>query len=43
MNYVLGQRMCNGKQQTVVVDYHSDVVTEELEYTSLTYEQTSLF
>lgn len=43
VNYVLGQRMCNGKQQTVVVDYHSDVVTEELEYTSLTYEQTSLF
>lgn len=43
VNYVLGQKMCGGRQQTVVVDYHSDVVTDELEYTTLEYEQTTLF
>ncbi|MBQ3666096.1 MAG: hypothetical protein II919_08335 [Lachnospiraceae bacterium] len=43
VNYVLGQKMVGKKQQTVVVDYYSDVVTEELEYTTLSYEQTSLF
>ena len=43
VNYVLGQKMCGGRQQTVVVDYHSDVVTDDLEYTTLEYEQTTLF
>ncbi len=43
VNYILGQKMCNGRQQTVVVDYYSNVSGEELEYTTLAYEQTSLF
>ena len=43
VNYVLGQKMCNGKQQTVVVDYFSNVNHEELDYTTLSYEQTALF
>lgn len=43
VNYILGQKMCNGKQQTVVVDYYSNVENDSLEYTTLSYEQTSLF
>ena len=43
VNYVLGQKMVGKKQQTVVVDYFSDVITEELDYTTLSYKQTSLF
>lgn len=43
VNYILGQRMCSGRQQTVVVDYYSNVSGDELEYTTLSYEQTSLF
>lgn len=43
VNYILGQKMCNGRQQTVVVDFYSSVSGEELEYTALTYEQSSLF
>lgn len=43
VNYVLGQKMCGGKQQTVVVDYFSNVNHEELDYTTLSYEQTALF
>lgn len=43
VNYVLGQKMCDGKQQTVVVDYFSNVNHEELDYTTLSYEQTALF
>ena len=41
VNYILGQKMCNGKQQTVV--YYSNVENDSLEYTTLSYEQTSLF
>lgn len=41
VNYVLGQRLVDGRQQTVVVDYHSSVRTEELEYIPLQFEQES--
>lgn len=43
VNYVLGQRLINGKQQTVVVDYYSNVDNSSMEYTTLSYEQTSMF
>ena len=43
VNYVLGQKICDGKQQTVVVDYFSNVNNDEMEYTALEYEQTRLF
>lgn len=43
VNYVLGQKMVNGRQQTVVVDYRSQVQNEEMEYTRLEYTQESLF
>lgn len=42
VNYVLGQKMVDGKQQTVVVDYYSNVDSEALEYTVLSYEQETL-
>lgn len=41
VNYVLGQKLVDGRQQTVVVDYHSSVCTEELEYIPLQFEQES--
>lgn len=43
VNYILGQKLVDGKQQTVVVDYHSQVKGEEIEYTTMDFEQTSLF
>lgn len=43
VNYVLGQKLIDGKQQTVVVDYFSSVNQEQMEYTTLSYEQTTLF
>lgn len=43
VNYVLGQKMCDGRQQTVVVDYFSNVNSEELDYTTISFEQTALF
>lgn len=43
VNYVLGQKMNNGRQQTVVTDYFSNVNNDELDYTTLSYEQTALF
>lgn len=42
VNYVLGQRLAGGKQQTVVVDYRSQMDKEEIEYTPMEYEQTRL-
>lgn len=42
VNYVLGQKLVRGRQQTVVVDYYSNVNTAELDYTVMSYEQTSL-
>ncbi len=42
VNYVLGQKLLDGKQQTVVVDYYSDVDSDRLDYTTMTYEQEEL-
>lgn len=42
VNYILGQKLIDGRQQTVVVDYRSQTEQEELEYTSLSYEQNTL-
>ena len=39
VNYVLGQKLVNGRQQTVVVDYYSSVDSEKLDYTTMSYEQ----
>ncbi|MDD5934920.1 MAG: hypothetical protein PUC65_05025 [Clostridiales bacterium] len=41
VNYILGQKLINNRQQTVVVDYHSSVEARETEFTPLKYEQTS--
>lgn len=43
VNYILGQKMTGGRQQTVVVDYRSQVQNEEMEYTRLDYTQESMF
>ena len=43
VNYVLGQKLIDGKQQTVVVDYFSNVNSSTMEYTTLSFEQTSMF
>lgn len=43
VNYVLGQKMTGKTQQTVVVDYFSNVETEKLEYEKLEYTQKALF
>jgi FtsZ-binding cell division protein ZapB len=43
VNYILGQKLQNGRQQTVVVEYYSNVTGGELEYTNFEYQQTSLF
>lgn len=39
VNYILGQQLINGRQQTVVVDYRSQVAQEEIEYENLEYSQ----
>jgi len=39
VNYILGQQLVNGRQQTVVVDYRSQVAQEEMEYQNLEYSQ----
>ncbi len=39
VNYILGQQMSENRQQTVVVDYYSNVKEQELEYTRMDYEQ----
>ena len=39
VNYILGQQLINGRQQTVVVDYRSQVAQEEVEYQNLEYSQ----
>lgn len=41
VNYVLGQKLIDKKQQTVVVDYHSQVDENELEYERLSFSQES--
>lgn len=42
VNYVLGQKLIDGRQQTVVVDYCSRVEADAVEYIPLQFEQTSL-
>ncbi len=42
VNYILGQKMVANRQQTVVVDYRSQVKTEEMEYEVMEYEQITL-
>ncbi|MDO5155311.1 MAG: hypothetical protein Q4D51_05045 [Eubacteriales bacterium] len=39
VNYILGQQLINGRQQTVVVDYRSQVAQDEIEYQNLEYSQ----
>ena len=39
VNYILGQKLIDGRQQTVVVDYRSQTEEKELEYAALEYEQ----
>lgn len=39
VNYVLGQKLIGGRQQTVVVDYHSNVTIDEVEYKHIDFEQ----
>lgn len=41
VNYVLGQQLVGGRQQTVVVDYRSQVAQQELEYENLEYSQAT--
>ena len=41
VNYVLGQKMVAKRQQTVVVDYRSQVQTDEMDYSTMEYEQTT--
>ncbi len=42
VNYVLGQKMIDGKQQTVVVEYYSNVESDTLEYQRLSFEQSKI-
>lgn len=42
VNYILGQKLIDGRQQTVVVDYRSQTEEQELEYAALEYEQGTL-
>lgn len=42
VNYILGQRLVGGRQQTVVVDYHSQIKQEMAEYVKMDYEQSTL-
>ena len=42
VNYILGQKMVGDRQQTVVVDYRSQVNVQEMEYNLLDYEQATL-
>ena len=39
VNYILGQKLIDGRQQTVVIDYRSQTEEKELEYSALEYEQ----
>lgn len=43
VNYILGQKLVDGRAQTVVVDYSSHVDNEKMDYEKLEFEQTSLF
>ena len=39
MNYILGQKLIDKMQQTVVVDYSSNVDVAAMEYEKLEFEQ----
>lgn len=41
VNYILGQKLVDSRQQTVVVDYYSSTKETELEYTRMDYEQAT--
>ena len=41
VNYILGQQLVGGRQQTVVVDYRSQVAQDEIEYENLEYSQAT--
>ena len=41
VNYILGQKLVDSRQQTVVVDYYSSMKESELEYTRMDYEQAT--
>ncbi len=41
VNYILGQQLTGGRQQTVVVDYRSQVAQDEMEYENLEYSQAT--
>ena len=41
VNYILGQKMVDGKQQTVVIDYRSQVEKTEVEYKKVEFTQNS--
>ena len=41
VNYVLGQKLVDKRQQTVVVDYRSQVNNDDMEYERLSYTQSS--
>ncbi len=41
VNYILGQQLIGGRQQTVVVDYRSQVAQDEVEYENLEYSQAT--
>lgn len=39
VNYILGQKVIGTRQQTVVIDYHSNVDIETMEYRTIEFEQ----
>lgn len=42
VNYVLGQKLIDGKQNTVVVNYYSNVERDNLEYEKLSFDQEKM-
>lgn len=42
VNYILGQKMVGDRQQTVVVDYRSQANMEEMDYSIMEFQQTTL-
>ena len=42
VNYVLGQKVVGGRQQTVVVDYRSQIEADAAEYIAAEYKQETL-
>lgn len=41
VNYILGQKLSAGRQETVVVDYRSQVQSEEMDYERFDFEQAA--